>query len=137
MAFMCNECIGLSTDDTAQRSHSCVGKSTFLNSILGCNMLPVHNEPCTARICRIDHKHTKDDEPPVLTETCGQTVRAVAEGFSDICHYLAKLNTTARGSKGKETEPTMTITANFAALEGVAHIRSKTVLSVIDTPGKF
>ena len=100
-------------------------------------MLPVHNEPCTARICRINHKHIKDNEPPVLTETCNQTEQAVAEGSADICQYLTQLNSNARGKKGKDKEPKLTVTANFAALEGVAHTSSKTLVSIIDTPGKL
>lgn len=115
------------------------GKSTFLNSMLGDNLLPVHSEPCTARICQINHKQLVGDEQPVLTETdvMSNASRTVAEGSADILQYLTQLNNTERDNKGDSTEQVVTITAQFAALvDGVSGISTGTGMSVMDTPGK-
>lgn len=114
------------------------GKSTFLNSMLGDNLLPVHSEPCTARICQINHKQLADDEQPTLTESdaINGTVSTVATGSSNVLEYLTQLNDTERGNQGDSNERVVTITAQFAALaDGLAGISTQTGMCVMDTPG--
>ena len=106
--------------------------------MLGDNLLPVHNAPCTARICHIKHKHFLDPGPPHLTETgvVDSAPQTVAEGSADVCNYLTNLNNSARGGKHGANEPLVTMTARFVALEKFASTSSQTQLTVIDTPGK-
>lgn len=120
----------------------CAGKSTFLNSMLGDNLLPVHSEPCTARICQISHKVLAEGQQPVLTERNEGTKEVVtlAEGSASILEYLSQLNKKERVQQSTANEDIVTVTAQFPALmadfgDGVEGMSSTTGMTVMDTPG--
>ena len=68
------------------------GKSTFLNALMGCDYLPSHNLPETARIVRV--KHTVGDGQGFLTDGVGNEV----VGHESIREKLKSLNHQARES---------------------------------------
>ena len=112
--------------------------------MLGDNLLPVHSEPCTARICQISHTVLAEGQQPVLTETKENTkdVVTIAEGSANILQYLNQLNKTARDQRSSANEAVVTVTAPFAALmgefgDGVEGMSSTTGMTVMDTPGKL
>ena len=108
--------------------------------MLGDNLLPVHNAPCTARICEIAHKDMAADEKPFLTEKAGdnQAGTVVAKGSQEVLQYLAHLNTVARDDMNGNSERKVEITAQFPALmTGVAAANFTIGMSVLDTPGKI
>jgi hypothetical protein len=67
------------------------GKSTFLNALMGCDYLPSHNLPETARIVRIKHTLTSEG---YLTDGEGNTIH----GHEAIRDRLRSLNQQARAS---------------------------------------
>ena len=104
--------------------------------MLGDNLLPVHNVPCTAHICQIRHKVMAEDEQPFLTETVNKVSTLVATGSPGILKHLEHLNDLARQEDGGKLEQEVDITAQFPALmDGAAGASSQTGMCVIDTPG--
>ena len=106
--------------------------------MLGDNLLPVHNVPCTARICQIMHKLMAEGEQPFLTEKDPATKVStlVATGSNAIVKYLEHLNDLARLENGSKLEQEVDITAQFPALmDGPAGASPQTRMCVIDTPG--
>eukprot|EP00667_Euglena_gracilis_P001987 EG_transcript_1987 len=113
------------------------GKSTFMNALMGCDYLPSHNLPETARIVRV--KHTVTDEG-YLTDGEGHVVH----GHEAIRERLKVLNHEARASGmwqpdaggASVTDPglfELVLHAPFVALEGKPFDQQS--FAMLDTPG--
>lgn len=115
----------------------CAGKSTFLNSLLGDNLLPVLNVPCTACICQIRHKLMAENEQPFLTEKdpVTQVPKTVATGSTSILKHLEYVNDLARQDSNGSSKQ-VGITAQIPALvDAVPGVSAERNICIIDTPG--
>eukprot|EP00668_Euglena_longa_P040440 GGOE01053252.1.p1 GENE.GGOE01053252.1~~GGOE01053252.1.p1 ORF type:complete len:779 (-),score=298.54 GGOE01053252.1:1913-4249(-) len=113
------------------------GKSTFMNALMGCDYLPSHNLPETARIVRVKHTVTEEG---YLTDGEGNVVH----GHAAIRERLKVLNHEARASgmwqpdagNTSVTDPglfELVLHAPFVSLEGKPFDQQS--FAMLDTPG--
>lgn len=100
------------------------GKSSFVNALLGDEILPIANTPETARIVRI--KHALVDEP-VLRDG-----RKKVTGKTEIQAYLRSRNERARET-GKHNDRPLELEARLAVLD--SQPLGEYGFEVLDTPG--
>ena len=101
------------------------GKSSFVNALLGDELLPIANTPETARIVRVRHKAV---DQPVLYDGGKEK----AEGKTEIQAYLRARNERARET-GKHNDAILDLDAPLAVLDGQP--LGDYGFEILDTPG--
>jgi len=103
------------------------GKSTFLNVLLGDEVMPSGTVPETARICRIMHD-------PNITEAIMLDQGDILQGSLAVRQRLHELNSAVREQRRHSAEEELlTISAPLAALADLPTMPTK--LHLLDTPG--
>eukprot|EP01006_Ploeotia_vitrea_P046531 TRINITY_DN67031_c6_g6_i2.p1 TRINITY_DN67031_c6_g6~~TRINITY_DN67031_c6_g6_i2.p1 ORF type:complete len:792 (-),score=43.96 TRINITY_DN67031_c6_g6_i2:1255-3555(-) len=103
------------------------GKSTFLNALMGCDYLPSHNLPETARIVRVDH--TPELPEGRLTDP---HAHEHVDGHTNIKNRLKSFNDEAR-ARGIPSPNELRLEVPFVALKNKSFHGQR--FSVLDTPG--
>lgn len=102
------------------------GKSTFINSWLGDEFLPISSQPETARIVRIKH------QPHNILGTLRDGT-TVIHGAKAICDYLHSQNTQVREEEETSISREITLEAPLLLLKD--HPLGEIQFEILDTPG--
>ena len=106
-----------------------VGKSTFLNALLGNNFLPSSKQAETAKQVRIIHDSAIEHAQGTLFHSIGDNITELAKGSAGIRKQLESINDVERKT-GTSSYEQLILRAPFAFLQN-----ENVALEVSDTPG--